>query len=182
MYFEGNCKECRKDRHCCIFKNNSGFAFVGIQDARNIKGRIKKDYSYFLDYSPLSKKVINLLRYEDPALEGKIRYSQLDKGSLLRLRAKKDGRCIFLNDYGKCEIYSIRPNVCKIFPFWAMKLTNGRIEVIEHDAYPKCSIVTKDIKENLSRKKILTIKKIFRKIEKENDYYKKNIKKFVKNL
>lgn len=182
MYFEGNCKECRKDWHCCIFKNNSGFAFVGIQDARNIKRRIKKDYSYFLDYSPLPKKVINLLRYEEPALEGKIRYSQLDKGSLLRLRTKKDGMCIFLNDYGKCEIYSIRPNVCKIFPFWAMKLTNGRIKVIEHDAYPKCSIVTKDIGKNISRKKVLTIKKIFRKIEKENDYYKRNIKKFVKSL
>ncbi len=182
MYFESNCKKCRKDKHCCIFKNNSGFVFVGIQDARNIKRRIKKDYNYFLDYSPLPKKVIKRLKHGDPALEGKIRYSQLDKNRLLRLKTKKEGRCVFLNRFGKCSVYRVRPNICRIFPFWAIKLNNGRIKVIEHDPYPKCSVIkSKDIEEILSKKEASAIKKIFKNIEKENDYYKKNIKKFVKS-
>ena len=180
-----NCKKCKKEPHCCIFKNN-GFAFVGIQDAQKIKNRIKKDYNYFLDYSPLPKRVIHQLRYEDPALEGKLRYSQLLEGSLPRLRTKKNKRCIFLDDYGKCEIYSIRPNICRIFPFWAMKLTNGRIKVIVHDDDPKCRIIEciadKDVENTLSKKEISAIKSVFRKICKENLFYRKDIRKFAKIL
>ena len=181
MRFE-NCKKCRKD--CCIFKNNSGFTFVGLSDARAIKRRIRKDYIYFLDYSPLPNIIVRKLKYDDPSLEGEMRYSQLDKNRILRLKTK-DGRCIFLNDYGKCDIYSIRPNICRIYPFWAIKLNSGRIRVIAHDAYPKCSIIKSRTKLDfpiLSKQKVQAIIKIFRKIEKENHLYKKNIRKFSKCL
>jgi Fe-S-cluster containining protein len=176
MYYTKFCKTCKKEIHCCIFKNNSGFTFVGIKDAKRIKDKIKKDYNDFLDYSPLPGKLIKELKNDDPALEGALRYSQLNNKRLLRLKTKKEGRCIFLDDSGKCEIYKIRPNICKIFPFWAMRLENNNLKAIEHDVYPKCPIVKETLPDNQK------IKKIFRDIEKENSYYKKYITSFTKNL
>ena len=177
-----NCKKCGKD--CCIFKNNSGFTFVGISNAREIKRKIKKDYSFFLDYSPLPKTTIKFLKEDDPALEGKLRYSQLDKNRLLRLKTKNK-KCIFLNSKGKCDIYSIRPNICRIYPFWAIKLNNKKIKVISHDTNPLCHILKFKAKSEtgfpiLSKQKVNAIIKLFKKIEKETNSYNKDIKKFSK--
>jgi Fe-S-cluster containining protein len=176
MSFDKYCKSCKKEIHCCIFKNNSGFTFVGIKDAKRIKNLIKKEYKDFIDYSPLPRKLLKELKEEDPSLEGALRYSQLNNRRLLRLKTKKEGRCIFLDEYGKCEIYKIRPNICRIYPFWAMRLENNNLKVIEHDEYPKCPIV----KETLPDKP--KTKRLFRDIEKEDIYYKKNINRFVKAL
>ncbi|HLC65595.1 MAG TPA: YkgJ family cysteine cluster protein [Candidatus Nanoarchaeia archaeon] len=177
MRFE-NCKKCRKD--CCIFKNNLGFTFIGITDARNIKKIIKRDYDYFLDYTPLKKKTINTLKNCDPSLEGALRFSQLDNDRrILRLKTKNDGRCIFLNDSGRCNVYSLRPKVCKIYPFWALRLINGRIKIIGHDPLTNCPIITTagngqaDVDKILSNKQILEIKRVFKCIEKEDLFYKR---------
>jgi len=175
----GQCRNCRKDVHCCIFRNNSGFTFVGINNAKQIKRRTGKGFNEFLDYSPLPKKIISRLKNDDPSLEGAVRYSQLDNGRLLRLKTKKAGSCIFLSN-GKCEIYTVRPNVCRIFPFYAVKLISGKIKVIEHDSSPRCPIVKNGVK--LSGREEAKIKKIFRDISRENAYYLKNIKKFSSSL
>lgn len=164
MNIKKHCKTCPPGNHCCIFRENAGFTFVGLSDAKEIKKRIIKDYSFFLDYSPLSKKTISLLKEEDPALEGYLRYTLLDKkGRLLRLKTKKKGRCIFLDDDNKCEIYDIRPNICKIYPLWAMRLTDNSIKVIRHDPEPRCPALdpvnTEEIEEVLSKKEIRSIKK-----------------------
>jgi Fe-S-cluster containining protein len=173
MDFTQACRKCSRSSHCCIFKDNLGFTFLSLSEAKSIKNRTKSDFDYFLDYSPLSKRAKSALRHCDPALEGALRYSQLDKkGRILRLRTKKDGRCIFLTDTGKCEIYSIRPRVCKIYPFWAMRLTSGKIKIILHDPEPKCQVIVKnkdaELEKALSQKEINEIKNIFKCIEKEN--------------
>jgi Fe-S-cluster containining protein len=176
MYYTKFCKTCKKEIHCCIFKNNSGFTFVGIKDAKRIKDKIQKGYNNFLEYSPLPGKLIKELKNDDPALEGAMRYLQLKNNKLLRLKKKEDGNCIFLDKNRRCTIYSVRPNICKIFPFWAMRLENNNLKVIEHDVYPKCPIVKETLPDNQK------VKKIFRDIEKEDAYYKKNIKRFAKTL
>lgn len=188
MDFESNCKRCGKDAHCCIFEKG-GFTFTCPKNAKDIKRKINKDYSYFLDYSPLSKKVVDMLRNCDPALEGRMRYLQLDRENrILRLKTRKGGRCIFLGNNGRCKIYSIRPNICRIFPFWGIRLTNGRIKVIGHDVNPKCSAIKSlakrhgDIEKALPSYEITAIRKIFRGIEKEAGSYKRQIKGFVKEL
>ena len=188
MDFEGYCGICRKDVHCCIFEKG-GFTFITPKDAKNIKKKICKDYNYFVDYSPLPKKVVNILKNCDPVLEGKLRHSQLDRQEkILRLKTQKDGRCIFLGDDGKCVIYSIRPNICRIFPFWCIRLDNGKIKVIAHDIDPKCKAIIsiakneEDIEKVLSKSEMIKIKKLFKNIEKESDSYKKQIERFVKEL
>jgi len=180
MDFRSKCKRCSKGSHCCIFKNNLGFTFIGITDARNIKKIIKRNYDYFLDYTPLKKKTINALKNCNPSLEGALRLSQLDNdGRILRLKTKNDGRCIFLNDSGRCDVYSLRPKVCRIYPFWAIKLINSRIKIIEHDPLLDCPIIINagnrqiDVEKILSKKQILEIKRVFKCIGKEDLFYKR---------
>lgn len=186
MDFKNTCKNCPNNSHCCIFNKQSGFTFLTIKDAKRIKKQTKKEYSEFLDYSPLSKKVLNYLKNDDPANEGTLRLSQLDKNRILRLKTKNNGKCIFLNDQNRCEIYDIRPNICRIYPFWAIKLINGKLKVIEHDINSKCKIIKslkkKDIDNILSKNEQTKIKKLFKDIINENSSYKKNIRKFIKKI
>ena len=166
------CLECSAKFHCCI----NGFAFVGIQDAKKIKKIIGKDYGEFLDYSKLSKHVLNLLKNGDPSLESTLRFSLVNNDKILRIK-KKDGKCFFLEN-GKCTIYEVRPKICRIYPYWCIKLINGRVKVIKHSPDSIClirnlDVVTKDEETN--------IKKIFNEIFKEAKHYKKNITNFVKN-
>jgi len=189
MQYQSFCRVCPTNAHCCTFKNKSGFTFVGIEDAKKIKSETKKDYNESLDFSPLSEDIVAFLKDDDPSLEGAMRNKQLDKQNrLLRLKTKKDGTCIFLDKNRRCTIYDIRPNICRIFPFWAMKLNNGKIKIIEHDEKPKCGIIKsknkefEDIEDSLSDNEVKEIKKIFGDIIKENKHYKKNIRRFAKTI
>lgn len=181
--YESHCRSCPNDVNCCIFENNRGFTFAGIKDAEKIKKHTGLKYSDFLDFSPLKKQVVKSLKDDDPCLEGALRYSQLDeKKSILRLKTKHGGRCVFLEDSGKCGIYDIRPNICRIYPFWAIRLISNKLKIIEHDVGSGCGIISslnKDICKNLPGKEQIKIKKIFREIEKEDIVYKKGIKKFI---
>lgn len=182
MNLKKYCEKCKEDVHCCIFKKG-GFVFVGISDAKNIKNKIKKNYNEFLDYSSLSKKTIELLKKDDPMSEGFLRFSQIDKnGRILRLK-KKRGKCIFLNEFGICDIYDVRPNICKIYPFWAIELLNKKIMITSHGEKPTCKAIKnikmqKDIKNLLDKKEIKEITDIYLNIKKENKEYKKNINNF----
>lgn len=175
MNFKEHCKTCPPSKHCCMFKEDIGFTFVGISNAKEIKEKIRKPYSFFLDFSPLSKETIALLKKDDPALEGHLRYTLLDKdGRLLRLKTKEDGRCILLDSGNECEIYDIRPYVCGIYPFWGIRLEDDTIKVIPHDTEPNCPIL--DSKYSLSQQEITLIKNIFIQIEKEAKEYLKGCK------
>ena len=165
------CLGCSDEVHCCI----NGFAFVGINDAKKIR-RFTGDYE-FLDFSKLSKRVLKLLKDDDPCLEGTLRFSLVKNDNLLRIK-KKNGKCFFLKN-GKCKIYEVRPKICRIYPYWCIKLISGRIKVIEHDSNSSCTIcnvnkITKDEEKN--------IKKIFNDILKEAEYYKKNMGNFLEYI
>ncbi len=186
MYFEKFCKKCPEDSHCCIFNHDKGFTFVGVEDAKRIKQDTGREFGDFLDFSPLSKSVISILRHDDPALEGELRLSQLDsKNRILRLKKQMNGKCIFLTDKGKCGIYKSRPKVCRIYPFWAIRLLDDSLKVIEHDSTPSCPIVLSlrakgdDVEKQLSKSQIEDIKNTFAEIETEDVLYKKEIDDFI---
>jgi hypothetical protein len=40
-----------------------------------------------------------------------------DKNGIRWIKRKKDGSCYFLNQHNKCEIYPVRPQVCRLEPF-----------------------------------------------------------------
>lgn len=188
MNWEKHCKDCKKNVHCCRFSEGNGFVFVDIKTAEKIRQKIGKDYSAFLDYSPLQKGMIMAMKTEGDYLEGSMRLGLLDdEGRILRLKIK-DEKCIFLGDDGKCEIYDVRPNICRIYPLWAMRLIGGNLKVIRHDENPLCEIVQElqrglgddtDMEKVLPKEKIKEVKGIWQDIEKENEFYKKNIKNFA---
>jgi Fe-S-cluster containining protein len=174
MYFEKFCSVCPESVHCCKFKGKIGFTFLTEKDAERIKKKTEMGLENFVDFSPLPKKMIKALKDDDPLLEGGLRYFQLDKKNrIMRLKTKEDGRCIFLTDEGRCSIYSVRPNICRIYPFWGIRLLNRKIKIIGHDISPKCGILksikkkNKDLEASLSKKELEGYKKIFQKIEKE---------------
>jgi Fe-S-cluster containining protein len=176
MLIEKYCDVCKNSIHCCIFKNG-GFVFVTPKNAKAIKKKINKDYSYFLEYSPFDRNIVEVLRTCDPSAEGGMRYLQLNKENrLLRLKTQKTGRCIFLKDSGRCKIYDVRPNVCRIFPFWVMRLLDNRIKIIEHGLDNKCGVLRSiakpkvEIEDVLSKKDKLSLIKLFKAIEKEKNY------------
>jgi Fe-S-cluster containining protein len=187
MKWEKLCFECKKDVHCCRFMNNSGFVFVGIKTAEQIRDKTNIKFSDFLDYSPLDKQTVRNMKKQDFHLEGNMRFQLLDdENRLLRLKIEHE-KCIFLNDKGRCDIYDIRPNICKIYPFWALRLIDGSLKVITHDDNSSCQIIKKleneggkkDMELVLSKIKIKEIKEIMKNIEKENKFYKENIGEFV---
>lgn len=168
------CKNCKEDTHCCVFKNNPGFTFVSINDAKRIKKAIKKDYKEFLDYSPLPKYIVKALKDCDPSLEGALRHGLIDNSRILRLKTIKK-RCIFLDADNKCVIYSVRPNICRIYPYWAIRLENSKLKVINHGENPQCKVLKNNKKSD--NKAIL---KVFNDIEKEAKDYKQKVKEFIK--
>jgi Fe-S-cluster containining protein len=190
MNDEDHCKICKRSVHCCIFKKKEGFVFVGIKTAEKIRQETGKRFSEFLDFSSLPNKIVDAMKNEEDYLEGSMRFDLLDKKNrLLRLKIKENENCIFLNDKRRCDIYDIRPNICRIYPLWAIRLLNGKLKVIGHDEESKCGIIRNlqhkigkntDFEKVLSKKRVLEISKIMEDIEKENIYYKRNIDKFVK--
>ena len=185
MEIKNHCANCPTNVHCCKFQSSAGFTFVGLADARRIQKKTKKNYAEFLEYTPLPQQTVDALKHDDPSLEGTLRFSQLDrKNRILRLRKKEDKSCIFLDSQGKCSIYDVRPNICRIYPLWAVRLISRKMKVIPHGSQSSCGILTtlttknEDVEKNLSDKEIAELKSIFRNIEKENVDYKKNIKRF----
>lgn len=45
------------------------------------------------------------------------RYLIRSEGELV-VQSRKDGRCIFLDDRGRCSVYPARPRQCRSYPFW----------------------------------------------------------------
>lgn len=58
---------------------------------------------------------------------------------------RKEGACIFLDQYGQCSIYSVRPVQCQTYPFWPSLLTDS-------DAWEEESVLPDnvDIREGTS--------------------------------
>ena len=171
------CKNCKKENHCCVFLNDtSGFVFVSIKEVNKIKKHTKQEYDKFVEYKKLSKRFINWIKKEDPSLEGYMRYKQIVNGKIPALKTKKNGECIFLNKEKKCSIYDTRPNICKMYPYWGIKLNDGKIVIIKHDHESNCNY----LKKPLSIKEKYDLVETFKAIKSDEKSYKKDIKKLNK--
>lgn len=169
------CSGCNKDAHCCKF-DNSGFVFIGIRDAKNIRKRFDLRYKDFLEFKKFSKKTISLLKRSPEYSEGALRLKELRKDHLFVIKRKKNKDCIFF-DEDRCIIYPYRPLICRIYPYWFF--LGEKRHIISHGESSKCKILKQDkgravLKEDELRQMISLSKKI----ESEDRYYRKNIDKF----
>ena len=182
MDFAKFCATCPRDTHCCTFPHEAGMTFVGLEDAQSIAHATGLQYSEFLDFSPLSKEVVDILKEEDPLLEGGMRFQQLDQEHrLLRLQKNKNEDCIFFED-GKCGIYDVRPKVCRMYPFWGIRLLNKKVKIVSHDIEHTCPIVVSfdatDMESALAPSMVQKLISLFEDIEQEDKAYQKGIKEF----
>ena len=53
------------------------------------------------------------------------RYITRYDGSLDSIKIQADGRCTFLTDEGRCQIYPVRPQQCRSYPFWPEIVVNA---------------------------------------------------------
>lgn len=142
--YETFCKHCPQTTHCCKFTQGRSFCAITKAEIKNIS-RFKRTLpSEFVDASTLSPLLRSALEHADPLSEGGLHVAHIKKSKIiLRLKTKKVGKethCIFLDKDGKCSIYPVRPAICQMYPFWVVKLLNGKYRIIFHDALPKCLI------------------------------------------
>lgn len=82
--------QCRKCGQCC---NGFGGTYVSEQDIQNISAFIRSNPTEFKD------------TYCDPS------------GSKFVLTQQSDGSCIFFDPTEQCTIHSVKPHMCKAWPF-----------------------------------------------------------------
>jgi Fe-S-cluster containining protein len=59
-----------------------------------------------------------------------------DRTDLRFIKRKKDGSCLFLTKDNKCEIYDVRPAICRIVPFFVTDYDYEK-DIIEVDLLPE---------------------------------------------
>jgi Fe-S-cluster containining protein len=167
-----HCLNCPKDVFCCSYDESEGFVFVGLDTARNIKAATGKEFKEFLDYSKLSKEIIDDCRDDTERSEGRLRYAEMKDGKILRLKMH-GGDCIFCKK-DLCTIYDVRPFICRMYPYWFEK-KGDKINIILHDDESECAIANKKALEQ-SEELVATARMILE----EKEEYLKGIQEFVK--
>ncbi len=170
------CGKCPKDIFCCTNpKEEDSFVPIGIEDAEKIKKNTGKKFSEFLDYSKLSEKALKSVEESPENTE------IIKDGRVLRFKMNKEGNCVFLKD-NKCSIHETRALLCKIYPFWYKKTESGKIEIELFDKKESCLLSKACLNGiKLSKEDEDELIKVAEEMEKETEYYKKNIDRFVKD-
>lgn len=102
-----------------------------------------------------------------------MRYKQSINSKIPALKTKVNGDCIFLKNK-KCSIYNVRPNICRMYPYWAINLKDGKIVIIKHDHESNCNY----LKKTLSIDEKYNLIDTFKKIKLEEKDYKKSINNY----
>jgi len=112
------CHVCHdeEEKGCC-----SDEIFVTVHDLKRISKKTGLDVDKIAKYKKPKKDLLELWRDNDD-LKG-----FLLKDKLLIMKGK-DHDCLFLGDDG-CEIFNIRPGVCRMFPFWFDEAKNGKLSL-----------------------------------------------------
>jgi len=109
LFDQNACFSC--DGNCC--SGESGYIWVGKDEIENIAKFLEIDIDKFIkDYLK------------------KIRYKYTIKEVVI------DGRynCLFFDPKTKkCEIYPVRPNQCRTFPFWQKYRDSKNIEEVKRE-------------------------------------------------
>jgi hypothetical protein len=85
--------------------------------------------------------------------------NQADKNGVVWIRQKNDGGCFFLNENNKCDIYEVRPTVCRLEPFNIVdydfnKNRKNMIELELNFPFASCCMGTCDVNEVVPIKEI----------------------------
>ena len=91
--------ECTRCGRCCV-AGGGYYVFLSEHEAEEVRAHLGLSRRWF-----------------------RRRYlSRLPDGDLVA-SWHDDGRCVFLNDRGECNIYPVRPVQCRTYPFWSEIVT-----------------------------------------------------------
>lgn len=169
-----SCLLCSRKHHCCINPPSRGYVAVSIDEAKSIRRKTGLSYDCFLTFRKLPGGIVRKSRADFVGSEAQFRASMMFNDRILRLRTGRNGECVFLKN-GKCSIYSVRPGICRMYPFW-FRNKKGRLVITVHSGCSYCGLIDK----GLSRKDISQLRKTALGIERQRDYYVKHVLDFVR--
>lgn len=180
IHYLDYCSKCTRKNHCCSNPDEEGFITVGIKSAEHIKKATGLEFAEFLNYTKLKPKTIAECKNDKLNSEGRLRFSMISNNSILRMRMKSNGKCIFLNKKNQCAIYECRPNICKMYPFWYKRNSKNKVKITLHNTESNCLLLKHHPMKWLSTKDLKIFTNLATTIEKETIHYRKNIQKFVR--
>lgn len=127
-----NCKE-----HCCIGDYGT---FATLHDLKRIAEFTEKKPEEFAKYDDICGDLNaqeELMKKKDHSY-----FEYTNNGKILQLKSKENKECIFLKD-NKCEIYPVRPLICKIFPIGFRK-NNGELKIFIEPEDKYCKFTEKE--------------------------------------
>lgn len=112
------CSQCSKLSGyggCCrVPPSSAEYQFpITLEDAQLIKAHTGKDLEEFIEIDKVSAFVAKSFQKISPFL-----YNQVVDGYRVKLKLKENGECVFLDPEAGCTIKSVRPLICKMFPFF----------------------------------------------------------------
>lgn len=143
-----NCLECAKQgRDCC---REAHAKFLTLKDALRIAGFLGKPVGSFALYGGLKDED----REEYIYINKHQRYYYdltLRDDRLLQLKFKDDGSCMFQSQNGRCEIYPVRPLICRTYPFWLSDDGEILFDGCSSDCPIVCTVTGNDAPEDVTK-------------------------------
>lgn len=140
---------------------------ITLSDAERISKATSKDFEEFL-----------VLEKAGTRFDSVLLSSQITNGLRLRLRLKENGNCVFLSPGEGCTIKSVRPSICKLFPFFPNE--EGGVSLLFDKSCLASHQAGKDVDEVLSllgqsREELLKEVEVFKKSVEDHDKKMKSI-------
>ena len=85
---------------------------ITLSDVKQISDFIGKSFDHFVDIDTVSDYAQVNFDSLSPLIK-----AQIVDGHRIKLKVRENGQCIFLDPGEGCTIKSVRPSVCKLFPF-----------------------------------------------------------------
>ena len=123
------CFSCPSSSFCCSYPDpKEGFVSLGLNEAKKIREHTGKQIEEFAEFRAVDPELLEDFKQNDPEI-----YETLIDGKVLALKLKKNGDCIFLGKNKLCTIYSARPLICRLYPFWYERDEKGEMVITKMD-------------------------------------------------
>lgn len=167
MVLQQYCRQC--EANCC--KNWT--IFTTIADIKRIADFTGQNIVEFAEFSKIPDWEV---KYYSKKIKFHF-YNLAKSGFILQLK-KHNNHCLFLHG-NKCQIYKVRPYICRLYHFWFLRKRNC-FEIITCIGYKNVCIIPENVLNSYLKENEQNLIFMVRKYYQEIQDYKARIKSFVK--
>lgn len=143
-----NCLKCAKQgRDCC---REAHAKFLTLKDAERIAGYLGIPVNAFALYGGLKDEDREEYIYINRDQRYYYDLTRRDD-RLLQLKYKSNGSCMFQNHHGRCDIYPVRPLICRTYPFWLSEEGDIIFDGCSSDCPIVCAATGNDEPEDIAK-------------------------------